>query len=275
MNYDHLYHAGNLADVVKHLVLCAGIAAAKEDIGFAKQGSNLTVIDAFAGRGIYDLGSVEAQKTQEYKAGAEKLLRFSHEYAPKLVLKIIEIINNLGKGKYPGSPYFIKNLIDKSDNAIFIELHNKFYKILEGNFKPSQNIKLYNRDPFKENSQSYKNAISHLIALIDPPFEKDGEFDRVVATLRDSLINKNCMNIIWYPIKDYRAVKLFYSEMKKLDIDLLKIEISGNISDNLNSNGIIISNPCKNLDKIIEESLNYLKNIVYEGNFEYIISSLK
>lgn len=99
MNYRHIYHAGNFADIVKHLVLISILAQLK------KKGKPFAVLDAFAGLGLYDLNSEAASKTLESDTGINKLLQATDPVPQLLLQTFLNIINIAGKSHYPGSPF--------------------------------------------------------------------------------------------------------------------------------------------------------------------------
>src|SRR5579862_8916640 len=112
MNYRHSYHAGNFADVVKHIALVAILLhLQKKDTPFA-------VIDSHAGRGSYDLASNEARKTGEAAAGIEKLRRLVADGA---LGRYLEEVGN--STTYPGSPVIAAKLLRPQDRLVAVEKH--------------------------------------------------------------------------------------------------------------------------------------------------------
>ncbi|WPY00889.1 Ribosomal RNA large subunit methyltransferase J [Candidatus Trichorickettsia mobilis] len=127
MNYRHIYHAGNFADIVKHFTLIAIIEQLK------KKEKPFAVLDAFAGIGQYDLLSVEALKTNESINGVQKLLQYANlkKIRPELIQKFLNIISLNPKSIYPGSPRIIHQLLRTHDRLIACELHPEDYKSLK------------------------------------------------------------------------------------------------------------------------------------------------
>lgn len=118
MNYRHIYHAGNFADIVKHLVLISILEQLK------KKEKPFAVLDAFTGLGLYDLNSEVASKTLESDTGINKLLQAT-DPIPQLLQTFLNIINIAGKSHYPGSPFIIKQLLRPNDRLIACELSSK------------------------------------------------------------------------------------------------------------------------------------------------------
>ncbi|MGV2432498.1 MAG UNVERIFIED_CONTAM: 23S rRNA (adenine(2030)-N(6))-methyltransferase RlmJ [Rickettsiaceae bacterium] len=145
MNYRHIYHAGNFADLLKHLVLISIIEKMKE------KPTPFTVLDAFAGIGIYDLDSPEASKTLEHENGVSLFLEKISEKKdiPDVCMKYNEIIDKLnnmpGLHLYPGSPYIISETIREDDSFIACELHKGDYLMLRENIRQNiHNMDAYN-----------------------------------------------------------------------------------------------------------------------------------
>src|SRR6266700_851208 len=108
MNYRHGYHAGNFADVVKHLALVAILLhLRKKDAAFA-------VIDSHAGRGLYDLAGAEAGKTGEAQSGIAKLTDLSGEL-PETLATYLSLVKEAGQNTYPGSPLIAAKLLRSQD----------------------------------------------------------------------------------------------------------------------------------------------------------------
>src|SRR6516165_893735 len=100
MNYRHAYHAGNFADVIKHIVLVLGLGYLQKKEG------GLCLIDAHAGAGFYRLDSEEAEKTGEWQRGIGRLMHAS-EAPPDLRLYLNLVQDDLGMRRYPGSPFLM------------------------------------------------------------------------------------------------------------------------------------------------------------------------
>src|SRR3990167_7268617 len=120
MNYRHIYHAGNFADVVKHVVLMMLLQSiSRKDIPFC-------YIDTHAGPGCYDLMAEFANKTKEYENGIEKII--AQENPPPIIkryLDTVHVINNeLTHSKfaslryYPGSPLLAKRWLRATDHIV-------------------------------------------------------------------------------------------------------------------------------------------------------------
>src|SRR5690606_5513848 len=122
MNYRHAYHAGNFADVVKHVVLTRLIEYLK------RKDKAFRVVDTHAGIGLYDLSAEEAQKTGEWQDGIGRVLAASiAAEAALLMAPYLDAVRSVnpdgGLSAYPGSPLITRRLLRKQDRLSAIELH--------------------------------------------------------------------------------------------------------------------------------------------------------
>ena len=122
MNYRHAFHAGNFADVVKHLALVAIL------LHLRKKESAFAVIDTHAGRGLYDLRSEAAERTGEAANGIGRILRSSRAAVrslPPALQHYLEIVKATGDAVYPGSPVIAASLLRPQDRLVAIEKHRR------------------------------------------------------------------------------------------------------------------------------------------------------
>lgn len=271
MNYRHIYHAGNFADVIKHLVLIAVLE------NLVKKEKPYYFLDAFAGIGKYDLNSCEASKTMEADFGVN-LVNGYKGALPSLLQKYKDMIagyNFTNEKTYPGSPLIISNYIREGDKADFCELHPDDYEILEWNLRGFLGCKTHNTDGYKAINALLPPKQKRGVVFLDPPFEVTDEFEKIIAAIE--IINKkfgHAIVAIWYPIKDYKQVKLFYQKVIKFNKEALKIEFSlPKMEKGLTSTGLLLLNPPYIIDEI-RENLEFLKHYVYLDEANFTISLL-
>lgn len=267
MNYRHIFHAGNFADVFKHIILLILVKFLQ------KKDSPLCYLDTHAGIGRYDLLSEAAQKTKEYENGIMKLIaknpanKWIQEY-----LKFVKDINNSYKALkfYPGSPLIVSSLLRSKDKMILSELHNDDFKILQNEFKnnpKNEQIAVHHTNGYLSLKAFLPPKEKRGLILIDPPFEEKNEFDEIISSLKIALARfKNGVYMIWYPIKDRPPVKKFHDDLTKLlqEFNLENKLITEfkiheeEIATRLNGAGIVIINPPW---KINEEIAEVIKNL--------------
>lgn len=254
MNYRHSYHAGNFADVAKHLAEAAILAhLAKKDAPFA-------VIDSHAGRGLYDLGSEEARKTGEAKAGIERIRDLPGSVLSGSVLleRYLGLAIEDGAGAYPGSPLIAARMLRPQDRLIAIERHPAEAALLKQTLAPWRKARV-------EEGDGYARLLAHLppperrgLILIDPPFEAPDEFEMAARTVR-AAVRKFATGIylIWYPIKSTAAGNAFAGEVLASGAKkALRIEIAIDAAEGkLNQAGLLVLNPPYGFDSEIEAAL--------------------
>jgi len=247
VNYRHAYHAGNFADVVKHVVLTRLLEYLKQ------KDKAFRVIDTHAGVGRYDLSSVEAQKTGEWQGGIGRLMdaAFAAPVAA-LLAPYLEAVRSLnpegGIQKYPGSPMIARHLMRKQDRLSAIELHPKDAAKLRTLFAGDFQARIIELDGWLALGAHLPPKEKRGLVLIDPPFEEAGEFDRLV----DGLVTAHKrwpggIYALWYPIKDRKAVVAFRKALKQSGIPkLLDIEFEirpASSEPSLDGSGMVVVNP--------------------------------
>ncbi|CAN7766194.1 23S rRNA (adenine(2030)-N(6))-methyltransferase RlmJ [Mesorhizobium sp. LjNodule214] len=247
MNYRHAYHAGNFADVVKHVVLTRLLEYLKQ------KDKAFRVIDTHAGIGRYDLSSAEAQKTGEWQGGIGRLVDGAlGAPAAALLAPYLEVVRALnpdgGLKKYPGSPLIARHLLRKQDRLTAIELHpddaNRLKAVFAGDFQ----ARVIELDGWLALGAQLPPKEKRGLVLIDPPFEEAGEFDRLV----DGLVKAHKrwpggIYALWYPIKERKAVIAFRKALKQTGIPkLLDIEFEirpASSEPSLDGSGMVVVNP--------------------------------
>jgi 23S rRNA (adenine2030-N6)-methyltransferase len=223
MNYRHVYHAGNFADVAKHLVLTLVIEHLKQ------KPAPFRVIDTHAGTGLYDLTSIEAQKTGEWLSGIGRILAepFAPEVAEILApyLACIQSENpDAALTHYPGSPLIARRLLRPGDVLVVNELHPQDHAELAGLFARDAQTKVLHLDGWTALKSLLPPKERRGVILVDPPFEEAGELDRLVAGLKD--VERRFATgtvILWYPIKALRPLDRFYAAIDALNLDKILV----------------------------------------------------
>lgn len=257
MNYRHIYHAGNFADVIKHIVLLALINSLKH------KEKPFCVLDTHAGIGLYPLQSRETQKTQEYQNGVARLFFNSDKSIPILVAKYLKIIQQFNRGNelnfYPGSPLITLALLREHDRLIACELHKEDVSILKQHTNEYESVAIHHMNGYHAMKAFLPPAESRGLVLIDPPFENESEFEDIIEHLKLALKHwRGGIYTIWYPIKDKRMVNRFYSELKSLSHPQLIIEFTlKNLEKEtgLNSCGLVIINPPWKIQELLSDEL--------------------
>ena len=178
MNYRHAFHAGNFADVIKHIVLTRIITYLQDKPGAFR------VIDTHAGAGLYDLESDEARRSGEWLTGIARLMqaRLSNDAVAlaKPYLDIVRAYNPKGELKaYPGSPLITRGLLRPQDRLVACELEPKARKALIGVLRRDEQARVVDLDGWVALPAFVPPKERRGLVLIDPPFEAKDEFEKL------------------------------------------------------------------------------------------------
>ncbi|MCC5025302.1 MAG: 23S rRNA (adenine(2030)-N(6))-methyltransferase RlmJ [Candidatus Synoicihabitans palmerolidicus] len=213
MNYRHHYHAGNFADVAKHLVLLALVD------GMQRKEKGFLYLDTHAGRGAYDLmgaarGDVLARRP-EWPDGWGRLTK-DGKTGGVLVQRYLAAVSEFaesmgGDGKpYPGSPALVAARLREQDRAVFCERHPEEYGALVTTLLGFRRTRAEERDGYEAMQGNLPPKERRALVLIDPPYEQSDESERVTAALRDGLRRlPGGTFAVWYPITERVGVPAF------------------------------------------------------------------
>ncbi len=271
MNYRHIYHAGNFADVLKHAVLARLIRyMQKKDAAFR-------VLDTHAGIGLYDLSSEEAQKTGEWSEGIGKLL--DTELAPQVAellepyLSAVRELNAEGGIRlYPGSPKLARMLFRTQDRLSAMELHPEDFARLHRLFEGDHQVRITKLNGWLSLGAHLPPKEKRGIVLVDPPFEEDGEYERLADGLAKAYRRfPGGTYCLWYPLKKGAPIKEFHEALQALDIPkILCAELivrSDRGINGLTGSGLIIVNPPFTLKDELHALLPALKDHLAQDRY--------
>ncbi|MDB6096223.1 MAG: hypothetical protein JWM09_501 [Francisellaceae bacterium] len=271
MNYKHHFHAGNFADVFKHLILIALLKnlRLKEKPFF--------YLDTHAGAGTYRLNKEIIEKTNEAHSGIFKLLNTKNINASPLLIEYLDIIKSYNTELsfenllYPGSPAIGLKFIRSQDKMILIELNKEVQIKLKTNLTSYKTLntlmEFHHQDAYLSLKALLPQPIKRGIILIDPPYEEANELKNIIAYLTEAL-NRFALGIytIWYPIKDRQAINQFYRNLENKLSTYARLIIEFGIDEplnfKLNACGILIINPPWQLQTLLEPSLKILVKIL-------------
>lgn len=197
LSYQHRYHAGNFADVHKHLILTVVLES------LTRKPSPLAVIDTHAGEGLYDLMSEEAAKIQEFRDGIEKLL--PGHAPPEIVQIYLDCVRaenpDGGLRQYPGSPRLAERLTRPGDEIILAELHPQALTALRRTFRRSDRVHIHKRDGFEALAALVPPKQKRGIVLIDPAYEEKADYERAVQAIERAWRRWPAGGyLLWYPL---------------------------------------------------------------------------
>jgi len=247
LNYRHAFHAGGFVDVVKHLILTRLIEYLK------LKPAAFRVIDTHAGIGRYDLTGEEARRSPEWREGIARLL--DHDLPPEaaaLAQPYLDVVKGEnpdgGLKAYPGSPLLVRKLLRPQDRLFAMELHPADAKALSALFAGDIQSRVIELDGWLALGSQLPPKEKRGLVLIDPPFEEDGEFERLAAGLvRAHKRFPQGVYALWYPLKDQKERDAFVAALRETGIaKMLRAEVMVRAPAHpprLFGTGMIIVNP--------------------------------
>jgi 23S rRNA (adenine2030-N6)-methyltransferase len=250
MNYRHAYHAGNFADVLKHAILALVIEYLE------RKEAPFRIIDTHAGAGRYALDSTQAAKTGEWQGGIGRLVGRHAKPLPAEVARLLSPYLDAVRAEnaggelsiYPGSPLIARRLMRPQDVLVANELHPEDLAQLKAAMGRDRRVKLMALDGWVALKSLLPPKERRGVILIDPPFEEEGELDRMVEGLGQAFQRfQTGVYLAWYPIKDRAAIDRFHKALANPAWpELLVVELmirAQRVSDRLNGCGLIVANP--------------------------------
>ena len=262
MNYRHIYHAGNFADVLKHAVLARLIRYAQQKDGAFR------VLDTHAGIGLYDLSGPEPQKTGEWQDGIGRLIDAELPPAAALILEpYLSAVRDLnpdgGVSRYPGSPKLARMLFRPQDRLSAMELHPDDFGVLQRLFEGDYQVRATELDGWLALGAHLPPKEKRGIVLVDPPYEIEGEFERLVEgfakAYRRFSTGTYCL---WYPLKKSAPIKDFHEQLQSYDIPKMlcaELSVRSDRVEGLSGSGLIIVNPPFTLKEELHTMLPVLR----------------
>jgi 23S rRNA (adenine2030-N6)-methyltransferase len=275
MNYRHAFHAGNFADVIKHITLARILTYLQE------KPAAFRVIDTHAGAGLYDLTSDEAQRGGEWRTGIARLMqaRFS-DSVMALVAPYLDIVRAFNPQRdltaYPGSPLIARALLRPQDRLVACELEPKARKQLIRALHRDPQGRVVDLDGWMALPAFVPPNERRGLVLVDPPFESRDEFTRLgdgIAAAHGKW--PTGIYMLWYPIKERRAVETLADRIARVanagggsDAKCLRVEFSvapQTADSGLVSTGLLIVNPPWTLAAELKAILHELEKPLGQG----------
>jgi len=212
LNYRHGFHAGNFADLFKHAALLSFLRALREE------GVALQTVDTHAGAGQYDLSDPTFARSKEAQAGIGYLLGHEVPDSLKPLSDYVWAKNRAAGfgerlGIYPGSPLLVLDHLTAAGRYLGCELRTDDYERLKELVVP-RGGKARHTDGYVAAVEAAE-AGQNLFLLIDPPFEKFEDYERINDTLRDVLRTQpGARALVWLPLKDLETLDRFLRHME-------------------------------------------------------------
>ncbi len=265
MNYRHVYHAGNFADIAKHVGLLYCLEALKrKEAGFF-------VLDTHAGRGFYDMQAPEVQKSGEAERGIQRLI------AKGLGIAVLAeyfgaIHGRRGKrlARYPGSPALIAESLRPQDRALFVELQPAEARAAEREIASVGRVRTEIGDGYAALKAFLPPEERRGLVLIDPPYESIDELKTLVRAFSEAYRRwPTGTYVMWYPIRNALQRELVHARFEALRIPkMLCADLAIHPDDagvGLAGSGLVIVNPPYGTDEHLQRAYAAIHGAVAPG----------
>ena len=268
MKYRHSFHAGNFADVHKHITLLALIEAlSRKDKGFL-------YVDTHAGRGLYALGGDGAAHESRHGIGALHADRELPEEIAHYLAAVSALRQEAGDVHvYPGSAVLAARALRVQDRGVCFELQSPECRALERALAPYARMRAECADGLKALSSVLPPAERRALVLIDPPYEDpSADSQSALAGIQEILRRlNNAVIALWYPIKDERALAPWLERLRQAlgAIPCLISELWLHPRDSrvaLNGSGLVLINPPYQFEQRIAQWLPALARALQVGS---------
>lgn len=257
LSYRHSFHAGNHADVVKHLVEVAILMYLK------KKDKPFCYHDTHAGAGLYSLDSVHAQKTSEYQTGIGKL--FGYQAKNSALQTYLELVRQLNPGGllqfYPGSPGIAKAMLRDGDSIQATELHPADFPLLQTQFQGRRHCRIEKMDAYAGLRAMLPPLHKRGLVLIDPPYELKTEYQDLVKGLQHGVQRfPQGTFAIWYPVIERASIEAVMDAIvatgirNQLRIELCPLPDSSGFG--MTGSGMLVINPPYTLADEMRQALS-------------------
>ena len=282
MNYRHAFHAGNHADVLKHVVVLALCDA------LTSKPAACFALDTHAARGLYKLDGESAQKTGEALDGVARLQAEAPRNAAlqRYLAAVKACRQQHGAHAYPGSPWLLAHALREQDRIAACELLPEEAAALKANLGQDPRIAVHQRDgyaaikallPPRHGAQKFARGL----VLIDPPYEAQlDEFDTALAAIREALARwPQGMLALWYPIKQRRVLQGFYRRAAALEAkSALVLELLVRADDSplrMNGSGMLLLNAPWQFDQAMRPAMDAMRDALGEAGAEARVEWLR
>jgi 23S rRNA (adenine2030-N6)-methyltransferase len=248
MKYRHGFHAGNFADVHKHVALCALLQAMQ------RKEKGLFYLDTHAGAGCYDLAAPSTHRGAEARHGVVPLLGAASRLLSPALRSYCELVSALRTRSampmaYPGSPWLAGQLLRPQDRGLCCERMPAACRMLERALGGMRRLRIECTDGYQQLRAVLPPRERRALVLIDPPYEEPGaELEQALAGVSIILERlPNSVIALWYPIKDERALAPWLRRVaQRLQAPTLGLELWIYARDSrvgLNGSGLLVVNP--------------------------------
>ncbi|MEQ1528876.1 MAG: 23S rRNA (adenine(2030)-N(6))-methyltransferase RlmJ [Methylococcales bacterium] len=266
LSYRHVFHAGNFADVLKHLILIQILK------NLTKKDKPFCCIDTHAGPGAYAFDSSYALKNKEFASGIGKL--WQRQDLPAIVADYINVVKGFNPTeqllRYPGSPLITAQFMRGKDRLFLYELHSTEVKLLTEATRANRHIKVFHGDGLTDSLGLLPPSERRGLVLIDPSYEIKTDYEQVV----DALVKMHKRfatgtYALWYPVversRNQRLEKAIKNSGIK-NIQLFELGIENDTDElGMTASGMMVVNPPWTLMSDMQQALPWLAGVLADN----------
>jgi len=263
LSYQHTYHAGNHADVFKHIMLSAVFA------GMQHKEKGIMLLDGFAGRGVYDLSSEHAKKTHEMNSGIAAVWPMKPKL-PDPVQRWQQLIQSYNTHDalryYPGSTALLAFMKRPQDRLLACDLHPQEFTALRQNFPSQRGFSLHKKDAYEALRAFLPPKEKRGLVFLDPSFEDKSEYQRIANAVIQAYAHFRAgVFVIWYPLLPAQhELEMLHTFQDSGIRKILRIEASGDFpSMQMQGSGLLIINPPWHAEQTMQQTLPWLKETLF------------
>lgn len=261
LSYRHAYHAGNHADVLKHLILVQMLQY------MTQKPAPLWVVDTHAGAGRYSLESEQAKKLGEFQDGVGRLWKATGQ--PKAVAEYLDTVRELNPDgelrHYPGSPWLAYQQLRKDDRLRLFELHSNEVKLLARSFNGTgRQVHIVEGDGLGALKTLLPPPTRRGLILMDPSYETRNDYAAALQALKESLKRfATGTYALWYPQLAKIESRQLPDRLKRLPAGnwlhaTLRVQAPATDGFGMHGSGMFIINPPWTLAETLRQALPWL-----------------
>ena len=263
LSYRHSFHAGNHADVLKHVVLVDLLNY------LIQKDKPLDYIDTHAGAGLYSLSAHQAAKTQEHLGGIGRLQPNDWPELSDYLSLVASCQKGPSLSHYPGSPEIAQRILRKNDRRWLFELHPNDAALLSDQYQGLRHTRVQQSDGLQGLLSHLPPASKRALVLIDPSYEIKEDYVAVSkAVIKAWTKFRTGVYAIWYPVVDRARIKDMEARLKRAGIKSVQLFEMGVLSDSagrgMTGSGMIVINPPWTLFQRMEHLLPKLSQALGE-----------
>lgn len=260
LSYQHHYHVGNHADVLKHWILFECVRYLQ------RKNKPFEYIDSHAGAGLYNLDDGKTQKLKEFESGFNKLLA----EAPEQFKNFINVILPFWQARqYPGSPALVDSQMREGDRSWLFELHPQTFAELEKHCARYKRVFVRKQSGFEGLLSLLPSQLKRALILIDPAYEINSDYQTVVNVIAKGYQKMpSATFLLWYPVVNrdtIDALEQRFVSTNVRNVQQYELNISADTeAKGMTGSGMIVINPPYTLAQLANENLPLLTSILGE-----------